>query len=493
MGSHWASPGEGITRRIVINCQRIAVVWSGRSKWPRSGRLRLIYHFENALEALIRELPRSERQERHQSWGQVLSMGQCGAGEYDLIVAPDANQEEITRLAPLARDGLFSMDLTDVFPAVAERRDAVHFAINHTAADGNHRVLVHGRIAPKPTYARTFAHVQREAEAELARIVGAYAQTGELPAASPPLMLSPLAPGPKAVAAYAARTAAFITGRASERLRGRVQRWSVGILVGSWEDADLAAATIVPNPPGRYLADPFLIQREGRNVCFVEDFDFACARASISALERGADGAWRLLGPALVEPFHLSFPFMFEYGGALYMIPETHQANEIRLYRCVAFPLGWTHIGTLIEGISAVDTMLFQRGGRWWMLTNISPTGSDEHQSRLHLYWNEDPLTSGWRAHKANPILFDSRIARNGGLLTGADGALYRVRQRQDFARYGGGFSIARIDRIDTSGYAETTVREVGPDFLPGLAGCHHLHSTGGFTAFDILRIEPRG
>jgi hypothetical protein len=329
-----------------------------------------------------------------------------------------------------------------------------------------------------------------EAEWEIAEIGRAYSVSGRLPAGLPAAPAEARAPRPRDLARYVFDSSCLVGKRGWQRLRGRAQRWSVGIAANGWETADLAEATLVANPPHRYFADPFLCRREGRDVCFVEDYDFRRRRGSIGVLERRPDGSWEKIGDALVEPFHLSFPFTFECEDALYMVPETNESGQIRLYRCEDFPLRWRHVRNLMEGVCAVDTMIFENEGRWFMLTNISPTGSDEHQSRLFLFSSDDPRSSDWRPAAANPLVFDSRKARNGGLLRGADGSLYRVRQKQAFGRYGSGLSIARIERIGPDDYCEEMVRELDPDFLPGLIGCHHLHSNGAFTAFDMLRIE---
>lgn len=43
----------------------------------------------------------------------------------------------------------------------------------------------------------------------------------------------------------------------------------------------------------------------------------------------------------LNENFHLSYPNVFEYDGSIYMLPETFESNQLRLYKCVSFPYKW--------------------------------------------------------------------------------------------------------------------------------------------------------
>ena len=52
------------------------------------------------------------------------------------------------------------------------------------------------------------------------------------------------------------------------------------------------------------------------------------------------------------------------------MIPSS-QTNQIRIYKCINFPLKWELHKILMEKIKAVDTLIFKIKDKWWMLTNI--------------------------------------------------------------------------------------------------------------------------
>ena len=72
----------------------------------------------------------------------------------------------------------------------------------------------------------------------------------------------------------------------------------------------------------------------------MEDYFFSDKRGRISAIEIKENGH-EFLGVVLEENFHLSFPFVFEDSGNLYMIPETAENQQIRLYECISFPEKW--------------------------------------------------------------------------------------------------------------------------------------------------------
>jgi len=64
----------------------------------------------------------------------------------------------------------------------------------------------------------------------------------------------------------------------------------------------------------------------------------------------------RELGTVLKEEFHLSFPFLFEFEGALLMCSESREAREIRIYECVEFPLKWRLKTVAMRNVVAADT-----------------------------------------------------------------------------------------------------------------------------------------
>lgn len=263
-------------------------------------------------------------------------------------------------------------------------------------------------------------------------------------------------------------------------------RWHVGFVRADWTQAVMWRGTEIKNPRHHFLADPFVYSRDGKDYCFVEDLDYATNLGFITAYEIGPTGATEL-GTAIKEDFHLSFPYLFEHEGQLYMIPETSQNRDIRVYECVGFPLQWRLKTVLMSNVPAADTMVFFRDGKWWMLTNIDPSDSGDYCSELYVFSSDSPLSTNWKPHKQNPIFVDASRARNGGLLL-ADGDYYRVSQVQGFATYGKRSAINKIVELTDEHYREERVAELSANFQPGLIGTHHMHSNGQVTVFDYCK-----
>ncbi len=196
-------------------------------------------------------------------------------------------------------------------------------------------------------------------------------------------------------------------------------------------------------------------------------------------------GGLRYAGPVLKTPYHLSFPFVFEHQGQLYMCPETHEANRIELWRCAAWPLEWRFEKVLLDGVRACDSMLVERGGRWWLLTNLERDGAGDYCRELHAFHADSPLAARWTPHAANPVVCGASRARNAGLLQ-RDGSLYRLAQAQGFDGYGRALKLFEITQLSQQGYQERQVAALEPQ--GGLLGIHHLSACEGMVVFDALR-----
>lgn len=409
--------------------------------------------------------------------------------DLDLILCDDADAFD-ARLADAAGDGLLSFQAVEPFWQVYRRADSSAFEIQLRASDSR-RVLLRGHVPTRRSFSETLVTLYDTGFPWLARFAVQYAAGEMFPAAEDAARVPVRWPNLAQSVAYAARTAWILLVYFAERkVFKRFKRWGVAFAPGDWDSADRSRGAPIRNLPGRYFADPFLASRDGRTVCFVEDFSFAQKRGRISAIEILDDKNYKFLGAVIEEPFHMSFPYIFEYDRGLYMIPETSAADSIRLYKCREFPMKWDFQKEILRGVRADDSMMFEHEGRWWLLTNIAGADGAELSSQLSAFHAANPLAAEWAPHARNPLVFDSRVARNGGLLRLADGTPVRARQGYAFNRYGARLTLARILQLTPDSYSEEQIRVIEPDFFPGLQGCHHLFSDGLYTVYDFVRTE---
>lgn len=125
----------------------------------------------------------------------------------------------------------------------------------------------------------------------------------------------------------------------------------------------MGLAPFVPLPfaPGVWYADPLFYTRGGADWLFCEQFDMATGRGAIAVFPVGADGTPGTPQTVLAEPFHLSFPTVFDWAGETWMLPETGADRSLRLYRCVRFPDQWElTVRFAVEG-ELCDTVLLDQ------------------------------------------------------------------------------------------------------------------------------------
>lgn len=94
----------------------------------------------------------------------------------------------------------------------------------------------------------------------------------------------------------------------------------------------------VTDRDAEFVADPFMFHEDGPWYMFFEVFDRAALRGDIS-LASSLDGLhWTYDRIVLDESFHVSYPYVFKAGNRYYMIPETNELDEVRIYKAKNFP-----------------------------------------------------------------------------------------------------------------------------------------------------------
>jgi hypothetical protein len=352
-------------------------------------------------------------------------------------------------------------------------------------------VFVRGAIATKAFYAQNFAQIYKKPNIFMHRFLENLGKTRTLPQILPK---SPYAdklytvPSLRVIALYQLKMVITTARKLLSILRRKNYRWGVAYqFAENWHSSVLWRSNIIANPAYRFLADPFVLRRGDLDLCFVEDYDFRTKRGKISVFKISGN-EYEELGSALDEPFHMSYPFIFTVDNELYMCPETVEIREIRLYKCVEFPLQWSFHKTLIKDVSAVDTNIFFFEDRWWLLTTIDSSEIGEVCSELHVFYSDAFDSDAWTPHEKNPVIFDSERARNGGFFRDGE-KLYRVFQRQGFDVYGESMGIAEIKELGVETYREQVVSRMEPRFVPKIIGTHTFSYHDGLLAIDFVKV----
>lgn len=261
------------------------------------------------------------------------------------------------------------------------------------------------------------------------------------------------------------------------------EEWAIGLIalpvqevVRRWPEVRVEWQ---PQPVAEgFVADPFFaVDAQGRDGWLAERLDRADGKGTITWYP-GSDGGRE--SPAIVEPWHLSFPFVLRHEGETYCLPEAWESGRLTLYRRDRAAGDWRRHAVLLN-VPAVDPVLFRHDGLWWLLCSRS---DDLPSSNLYA-WYSDRLEGGWTAHPGNPVKRDPRCSRGAGRPFVMDGALFRP--TQDCGEgYGKAVVVNRVDRLDPAAFVETPAYRLAPQ--PGSPypdGLHTLDWDGERTLID--------
>jgi hypothetical protein len=239
-----------------------------------------------------------------------------------------------------------------------------------------------------------------------------------------------------------------------------------------------------PPKRGKFLADPFGLSIDERVCILCEEFDRKERKGRIVSIEFGKEGSVSPPSVAIDLPVHVSYPYLVQYDGDIFCIPETAQAGEIAIYKADDFPNRWRKIAVLVNNFAGHDPTVFQYGGLWW----LACTGENLGQQSDLFLWHASKLLGPWVPHLANPVKRDSASSRSAGTPFTYKEHLYRP--AQDCSRtYGGRIILNRIETLTDREFKEQPVAVIEPYRKgPYPDGVHTVSAVGNLTFVDGKR-----
>jgi hypothetical protein len=232
--------------------------------------------------------------------------------------------------------------------------------------------------------------------------------------------------------------------------------WSISIYAGrdplrlaphpSIGAAPVLRASDIGDVDAEFVADPFMVRHGPDWYMFFEILE-SRSRRGVIGLASSPDGiAWQYERIVLREAFHLSYPYVFEWDGNFYMIPESGYASSVRLYRAAEFPFRWEFVRELIAG-TYWDASIIGWQGLWWLFA------LDDHAS-LTLHFAPEPQ-GPWSVHPQSPVVYHNRnISRPGGRLIVHDGRIVRYTQDGE-PNYGSALRAFQIEELTVAAFRE--------------------------------------
>ena len=264
--------------------------------------------------------------------------------------------------------------------------------------------------------------------------------------------------------------------------------WAIGIinnpvqnLINSLRPSDIKW---IEPPSNRFYADPFLIKKDETSYIFFEDYSYEEEKGRISYIETKDFITFSDVKPIIDTSFHLSYPFMLEYEGKYYCIPEQYSTGEVALYEAVSFPDRWTKKATLLKDFPGIDPTIIRHNNLWWMFV---ANQKDNDSSKLYLFYSEK-LEGQWKPHKNNSVRHFPKMTRPAGAIFKHNGKLIRPAQNCT-KTYGGSTIFYEITKLSTEDFKEVFIGELLPNVTSQYPdGLHHSIPNNNITIIDGKR-----
>jgi len=211
------------------------------------------------------------------------------------------------------------------------------------------------------------------------------------------------------------------------------EKWNIGIIPVGVDKFLCTGEFSIPEPvwlninrkKSVYHADSFGFVKEGKYHVICEEYDYKTAKGLLISLQIDKE-SFRILKktPALEKPYHLAFPYLFEYEGDSYCLPESSEGGNLDLYRYDTGTGKLIFEQTLVENLQAVDPTLFFHNKYWWLFF----TDKVSTNERLHI-WYSDSMRGPFSPHANNPVKVDIRSSRPAGIPFVLNGKLFRPAQ----------------------------------------------------------------
>ena len=239
------------------------------------------------------------------------------------------------------------------------------------------------------------------------------------------------------------------------------------------------------NPPkSDYFADPFVISNANDTYLFFEWFSNKNGKADLAMAKKSEN--FEVYHKITDFPEHRSYPYVFDYQGQIYCIPEANNTNKVSLYKFVDrqnfASLQWDC--DLLDGRYVDSTLYHHSDDKWYLFT------TPQKQGHTHLLiFVADDLRGPYRPHYNNPVKVDCSNSRMAGKIQNINGDLVRPAQNSTL-HYGSSITLNKIVYLSEYQYIEEVYNELKPDQKWKYnKGIHTINSDGEITVFDAKRF----
>lgn len=262
------------------------------------------------------------------------------------------------------------------------------------------------------------------------------------------------------------------------------EEWNVAIRHKSekllFEDKNTDGFIVLKNSFRYWCADPFVFSKDGKDYVFFEMYDRFQAKGLIGyrEIENGKAGEMKI---AYETSSHLSFPYVFEHNGEIYMMPESCGSGKLSVLKATNFPNEWQEERVLLERTVCDSVFLREKDGVY-LLTQ--PLDTDN----AVLEWYK--IVNGRAcACEKNPIVRGKKSSRMAGAVV--DRGEKTIRVSQDCVKgYGLALDFHEVflenDEFSEKEIARVEIKDMPADIRKKYVGMHTYNVNEQYEVIDL-------
>lgn len=207
---------------------------------------------------------------------------------------------------------------------------------------------------------------------------------------------------------------------------------------------------VIKNSFRYWCADPFIYSQGEKDYLFFEMYDRLKSKGVIGyrVIENGKIGKMK---KAIECKKHLSFPFIFRDNNDIYIMPESSEEKDLKVFKAKSFPNCWEMEKCLLSDEKVCDTVIYKD----YLLTMKLEENRELDGITMYKF-NGDKLEKT----KVNPIVTGAENSRLAGSIFSFKDKTYRV--SQDCSNgYGIALNFNEINEINENEYKETLVKRI--------------------------------
>ena len=128
---------------------------------------------------------------------------------------------------------------------------------------------------------------------------------------------------------------------------------------------------------------------------------------------------------------------------------------------------------------------IYKENDNLWLFVNKATNSILPIDNELYIYKIDSLKLNTITPHSQNPVIIDSRVARNAGGVFEYNGIYYRPSQANIEGIYGRNLNINEIKKINIDEYEEKTSIVVKPNFLDNIRSVHHVTQSEEYFIID--------